>query len=517
MIAAPTSKLQAARIEKMDPAMRKELSTFYGFGKHLLKIPIHDHTEQRKIGEVRDGASHYYDIFENDLQRRVLDAADTHGSKVSIRTANGAGKTSTLIPVPVLAGMAFYPRMKVVITSGVERQVRGQIFPALRAHATKLQGWDFTDNTITAPNGSVCIGFSTNDGGRFEGWHGNTNRFYDLAQNDGPLMIIVDEAKSVEQSIFDAIDRCTYQFLMIMSSCGGSCGQFYKTQTSEARFYKTFQIPSSHCPHADHKKNLELIQKRGIQDPLVRSKIFAEFMGDEAGSVLRRAWVQACLDRPPQFHPGQRRIYCDFAAGGDENTIASSEGNKVRLEAAWREKDTMRACGQFIHHFNRLGITPTTVAEQVAADADGLGKPMLDRLAELGWHLKREHNGARASDPRAYKNLNAETWWEGAKRFELGQVILENADDVTIAQLTERQGWAASNGQLEIESKADMKARGLDSPDRADAILGSMRRQGAQKEMSIMGSSFQRDDGWAMRALADAEGHEMNYPAGAHA
>jgi len=517
MMAAP-ARMTGARIDQMDPALRKELATFYGFGKHFLKIPIHDTPTERKIGEVRDGATHYYDILANNRQRLVLDAIDHHGSKVSVRTANGAGKTSTLIPVPVLAGMAFYPRMKVVITSGVERQVRGQIFPALRAHATKLQGWDFTDNTITAPNGSVCIGFSTNDGGRFEGWHGNVNKFYDLAQHDGPLMIIVDEAKSVDQAIFDAIDRCTYQFLMIMSSCGGSAGQFYKTHTSEARFYKTFQIPSSHCPHADHKKNLELIQKRGLQDPLVRSKIFAEFMGDEAGSIIRRGWIRGCMANPPQFIPGPRRFYCDFAAGGDENSIGGCEGNRLRLEAAWRERDTMRACGQFIHHFNRLGITPTNVTELVAADGDGLGKPMLDRLAELGWHIRREHNGSAAGDRKSYKNLNAETWWEGAKLFEKGQLILENVDDVTISQLCERQGWAASNGMLEIESKADMKARGLDSPDRADALLGAMRTQTRNKEMSIMGAgSFQRDDGWAVRALAEQDGHELNYPAGAHA
>jgi phage terminase large subunit len=512
---AQAQPIKPMALDEMPPELRKELATFYGFGKHYLKIPIHDHPGERKIGEVSDENGHYYDIVENDRQRQVLDAIDKRGSKVSVRTANGAGKTSTLIPVSVLAAMAFYPRCKVVITSGVERQVRGQIFPALKAHAPKLKGWVFTDNTITAPNGSVCIGFSTNDGGRFEGWHGNSDKFYDLLQHDGPLVIVVDEAKSVDQTIFDAIDRCTYQFLLIMSSCGGSSGEFHRTQTSHARFYHTFQIQAGHCPHADHKKNLELIQKRGITDALVRSKIFAEFMGDEAGSIIKRTWVESCLAHPPHFAPGTRRIYCDFAAGGDENTIAMANGNRVRLIAAWREKDTMKACGQFIDHFRRMDLTPATVAEIVAADGDGLGKPMLDRLAELGWHLKREHNGAGARD-KAYKNWGAETWWEGSKLFEKGQVILEGADDITIAQLTERQGWAASNGTLEVETKKDMKDRGLDSPDRADAILGAIRPVGFTKEMALMGvNNFERDDGWAVRALAEAEGHEIAYPPGA--
>jgi len=44
----------------------------------------------------------------------------------------------------------------------------------------------------------------------------------------------------------------------------------------------------------------------------------------------------------------------------------------------------------------------------------------------------------------------------------------------SIAQLTSRLGWPNSKGRLELESKQAMRARGLGSPDRADAVLGAM-------------------------------------------
>jgi hypothetical protein len=469
------------------------LTSPYGFGKYYLGLPINDHAVERQIGECADGNQRFYPILENDRQKQVVNALEREGSKVSVRTCNGAGKTTVIIPTVALWFMAMFPRGKVVITSGVERQVRGQLFPALAAHRTKLEGWKFNDADITAPNGSMAIGFSTNDGQRFEGWHGNKDALYDLLRHDGPLLIIVDEGKSVAQTIYDAIDRCTYQRLLIASSCGGSIGEFYRSHTSAARFYKTFHIPSSHCPHADHTKNRELILKRGLADPLVRSKVFAEFMEGAEGTIIKAAWLTSLRNNPPAAMDGEQRVFCDFAAGGDENVIAYRRGNRVRVVAAWREKDTMKGCGQFIDHFRKMKITPARCAQIVAGDAGGLGKVMLDRLAELGWVLERVNNGSRARD-KAYANVAAETWYEGAKAIEQGRVVIDDLDDATIAQLTERTGYTNSAGVLHVEAKEDMKARGLDSPDRADALLGAMKEARPCDPIPFVGG-FEPDTG----------------------
>jgi hypothetical protein len=472
----------------MSDEERALLASPYGFGKHVLGLPIYDRPGLRKIGSCGADGAEYYPIFENDLQKQVVNAMDADRPRVSVRTANGAGKTTTLIPTAVLWLMTMHPRAKVVMTSGVERQVRGQLFPALKAHKNKLGGWKFNDADIEAPNGSMAIGFSTNDGGRFEGWHGNKNPLYDLLKHDGPLMIIVDEAKSVAPTIFEAIDRCTYQALLMASSCGGSAGDFYKSHTTDARFFRTFQIASCHCPHADHDKNRDLILKRGIDDPLVRSKVFAEFMSGEAGAVVAMEAVRALIAQPPAKIRGARRIFLDFAAGGDENAIAHRDGNVARIEAAWREKNTMTACAQFIGHLRRLGVTPHNCPEIVAGDGDGLGKVMLDRMAELGWHIQRVHNGAAARDP-GYYNRGAEIWHTGAKKISEKAVVLEDLDEATIEQLTSRIGYADPKGKLRVEPKEDMRARGLDSPDRADALLGCLEDMDAVQPRAFTGTA----------------------------
>lgn len=533
-------------LKELNDGEKALLGSFYGFGKYYLGLPIMDFPTERKVGECRDPITGelYYEVVENDRQKRVLDSLDAGlrqqraaapesrpavPSKVSVRTCNGAGKTTMIIPTAVLGFMAFYPRAKVVITSGVERQVRAQVFPALNACQRRLAGWEFHDTMITAPNGSVAIGFATNAGGRFEGWHGNKDPLYDLFRHDGPLLIVVDEAKSILQQIFDAIDRCTYQAMLWCSSCGGSSGEFYNSHAKNARFFATHQIAARHCPHVDHAKNAELIHKRGREDRLVRSKVDAEFMGGVEGACIQRQWVERCISTPPSFVPGPRRYFCDFAAGGDENVIAEAFGNRVRIVAAWRERDTMRACGQFIDHFRKLNLGQEAVARMVSGDEGGLGKTMLDRMRELGWVLQRENNGAPARSTKqgqkTYKNRGAEMWWQASDAFRLGRVILDGADDQTIAQLTERMGFTPSDGVLEVESKEDMRERGLDSPDRADAIVGVLQEPLAVDPIPFMGSPMDTDRfdamlaslGSGVTAYHDGARTDVEEIAGAHA
>jgi hypothetical protein len=57
--------------------------------------------------------------------------------------------------------------------------------------------------------------------------------------------------------------------------------------------------------------------------------------------------------------------------------------------------------------------------------------------------------------------------------IEQRQVILPN-DSELIAQLTSRRGWTDSKGRLVLEPKSDLRSRNLPSPDRADAVLGTL-------------------------------------------
>ena len=409
-------------------------------------------------------ASNVLGINLYDWQRKVLRDLEPRDCRVALRAANGSGKTSTVISAILIWHALVYPRSIAVTTAGVFRQVESQLWPSLRNHIAKLGGaWEVTSGEIRYlhPNGNTSriIGYSATDPGRAEGWHAEDHEYH-------PLLMVVDEAKTVADPLFEAISRCQPTRLLIASSPGGTSGAFYRAFTKEANMWPKHAVTAFDCPHITQNQIDEVIQRYGEKHPLTRSMIYGEFVDIGLESlVISLTQLQNCHNTPPRFRPGVRIAGVDFAAGGDQNVICISDGNKILPMIAWREKDTMAAVGRFIVEFKKAGLE----ANNIYADASGMGMVMCDALAESGWVVNRVNFGATAYDNNAYTNRSAEMWYGMAKKIEDAEIILPEDEDLT-AQLTCRRTITNSKGKLGVESKDSMRARGIASPDRADAL-----------------------------------------------
>jgi phage terminase large subunit len=415
------------------------LASPYGFVRGVLRIPTYP----------------WLDAIYHDLDRP---------GAVAVKACNGGGKTTKLAVPAALWHSSVFPGSLTVVTAGVFRQVKEQFFPELRSYAKLFPGAEFLDASVTFANGSRILGFSTDEPGNFEGFH-----------NDH-LLVIVDEAKSVPDAIFEAIERCQPERTLLLSSPGSPRGTFYRAFTRDRRHYKQHTVTAHDCPHLSREWIEQQIEKHGIESPLVRSMIFAEFIEEDSlYAPLSVAQLERCLQNPPDYQPGPTRAFCDFAAGGDENVLAVVRGNRVEIVAAWQDADTMRAVGRFIQLFREHAIGPS----EISCDGGGLGIPMCDRLKENGWPVRRINNGSPAKDTASYANLGAEVWMTGVRKIERCEVILPDNPQL-FAQLTTRQAFPNSRGQIMLESKEQMRARGLPSPDRADAVLGSLYKRASK-------------------------------------
>ena len=399
-----------------------------------------------------------------DWQRKVLRDLEAKDCRVALRAANGSGKTSTVISAILIWHALVFPRSIAVTTAGVFRQVESQLWPSLRNHIAKLGGaWEVTSGEIrylhANGNTSRIIGYSATDPGRAEGWHAEDHEYH-------PLLMVVDEAKTVADPLFEAISRCQPTRLLIASSPGGTSGAFYRAFTKEANMWSKHAVTAFDCPHITQAQIDEVTQRYGEKHPLTRSMIYGEFVDIGAESlVINLTQLQNCHNTPPRFRPSTRIAGVDFAAGGDQNVICISDGNKILPMIAWREKDTMAAVGRFIVEFKKAGLE----ANNIYADASGMGMVMCDALAESGWVVNRVNFGATAYDNNAYTNRSAEMWYNMAKKIEDAEIILPEDEDLT-AQLTCRRTITNSKGKLGVESKDSMRSRGIASPDRADAL-----------------------------------------------
>ena len=429
-----------------------------------------------KAAQLQNFPEMFLGIKPYDWQYNVLKALNYKESKVALKAANGSGKTSLVAACAVLWHCMRFPESTCVTTAGVFRQVKDQLFPYIRKYVGGLnggEGWIVNATDVRFQNGSKAIGFSTSEGGRFEGWH-----------RTGPtsnLLMIVDEAKTVPDAIAEAISRCQSSRLLIMSSPGSTSGFFYRAFTKEASLWDSFSVDAYQCPHIPESWIEEQFVKYGKDHPLVRSMVYAEFMNiGEDTMVIPYNSLQHCLQNPPSHIGKEKTAFCDFAAGGDENVLAIRVGNKIDKMISWKERNTMSAVGRFIMEFQRNGLKE----DNIFADAGGLGIPMCDALAEAGWTVHRVNNGGRAYDERHYLNRGAEIWFSAARSVELNEIILPD-DDLLFSQMTTRKCKTNSKGKLHLESKDDMRSRGLPSPDRADAVLGAVACGGHGSSLNL--------------------------------
>ena len=110
---------------------------------------------------------------------------------------------------------------------------------------------------------------------------------------------------------------------------------------------------------------------------------------------------------------------------------------------------------------------------------------MYDRLKEIkqqrGWttvKLYECHFGGaggknKDNDPVEFSNSTGKMW--GLLREKLKNNDIELIyDDKQITQLSNRKYRVNSDGEIELERKEEMKKRGLNSPDRGDALVLSL-------------------------------------------
>ena len=98
-------------------------------------------------------------------------------------------------------------------------------------------------------------------------------------------------------------------------------------------------------------------------------------------------------------------------------------------------------------------------------DVPGVRGGVVDRLAELELPVVPYTGGEAPIDKERFVNARAEDYWTLRERFEQGEIDIDPHDDKLAAQLGSIKWGIDSRGRIKIESKDDMRKRGLPSPD----------------------------------------------------
>ena len=294
------------------------------------------------------------------------------------------------------------------------------------------------------------------------------------------VLVIFDEASGIPGPLWDAADSLVAneesRFLAIgnptdvASRFGEECkpGSGWAVEPIDGLLTPNFTGEA--CPEAVSRLLLsktwveEKRRKWGEGSPLWISKVRGQFPQTSTDGVIPSGWVERAQNK--ESVPGDPSVLgMDVGAGGNKNVIAHRRGGHVRIIRRDQEPDTMKSTG------NLIADLKTTGALHALVDEIGVGRGVVDRGREQGQPIIGVNVGRPARDTEAYANLRAELWWGLRERFETDEVDLDAADEDLAAQLVAMKYKRTSRGQIIIESKAEMKKRGLESPDEADAVM----------------------------------------------
>ncbi|MGA1753210.1 MAG: terminase large subunit domain-containing protein [Pontimonas sp.] len=386
--------------------------------------------------------------------------------QVALRAANGSGKTANCATPAVLYFAATHTRSQVVISSGVFRQVKEQLFGYIHDLKPRLGAdWELNSTDFRSPTGTRGVGFAAAEPGKFEGFH--------CKGRPKALLIVLDECKSIPDEIFQAVCRCQPSHLLAMSSPGEARGWFYDAFNKNKKQWSTHHVTAYDCPHLTKEWIDQQIDLwGGLDNPFLRSMILAEFTPEAGWYLFNAAAAQTCMDKPPPRKQGARACFVDWSGGGDETVISFVHGNWHEDMVTFRESNTMAAVARVATEINKRTNASVGKTWIVGGDNGGLGQPMNDSLEQMGFKVHRINNAQTSSDTSRYQNLGAEQWDRLAQRVNKQEVRLY--PDATLHhQLTTRKVELTATGKMKLESKDDIRASGGESPDRADATCGA--------------------------------------------
>ena len=202
-----------------------------------------------------------------------------------------------------------------------------------------------------------------------------------------------------------------------------------------------------------------------------RVRVLGEFPESGADAVIPRAFVESAIDREISEVSGDIVWGVDPGRGGDPTGFVERSANCLTEYRELQYVDLMSIVGWINNRYNN--IPPRMRPVSIYVDSIGLGAGVADRLLELGLPVVHVNVSETPSMAERFVNTRAEIWYNMRDWFEAKECRIEPSTKFQgklIDELITVNQKFTSLGKVQLESKQEMKKRGVKSPNMADAL-----------------------------------------------
>jgi hypothetical protein len=299
-------------------------------------------------------------------------------------------------------------------------------------------------------------------------WSEENPDAYAGVHNFDGVMLIFDEASGIADPIWAVsagffTENTPNRFWLAFSNPRRNTGYFYEAFNAKRDFWRNKVVDARSVEGTDKAVYEQIIQEYGPDSVQAHVEVYGEFPSAGDDQFIPVYLVDDAFARP-RYKDATAPIIIGVDParfGADATVIAVRQGRDLNAIKRYRGDDTMEIVGRVIEAIEEYNPA------LVVIDEGGLGAGVVDRLKEQRYKIKGVNFGNKSVKPIMYGNKRAEMW--GLMRDWLKTASIP-ADKLLKSDLTSPRIKPDSKGTIFLEGKKEMKARGLASPDAADAI-----------------------------------------------
>lgn len=462
---------QKLMVELWSPQIADDLEAFvlYAFPWGVKNTPLAKFTGPRK--------------WQREVLRDVTEHIKAQKGKVnfdtireSVSSGRGIGK-SALVSWLVLWMLTTRIGGSVVVSANSENQLRSVTWAELTKWAAMLinsHWWEISATKLVPAKWLTdLVEKDLKKGTRYwaaEGklWSEENPDSYAGVHNQDGMMLIFDESSGIPDPIWDVgagffTENTPDRYWFAFSNPRRNTGYFFETFHAKRDFWKSRTVDARTVEDTDKAVYEQIIAEYGEDSSQAKIEVYGEFpsAGDDQfiGSML----VDDAMKRPKWKDVTAPIILgVDPArSGADSTVIVARQGRDIVKILRYQGEDTMTIVGRVIDAIEEFKPALTVI------DEGGLGYGILDRLTEQRYKVRGVNFGNKAKHPMAFGNKRAEMWNDMRNWLKSASIPQDRQLKSDLTGPTKRPN---SSGTIFLEGKKEMKARGLASPDAADAI-----------------------------------------------
>lgn len=417
--------------------------------------------------------------------------------RTTVKSCNASGK-SFLAAQAALWFLYTHPDSIVLTTAPTYKQVANVLWREIRGgHERSLfpLGGDVLVDGINLDPNWYAKGFSTKDPENARGWHSLS----------GHMLVIVDEASGVTPGILDALEGAMTSPKVRILYIGNptiSAGRFYDSFQSDIwhkisiSAFDTPNFTSNGIQSVEDLRHMthdevsilplpydmlvspvwvwEKLQDWGENSPMFKSLVMAEFPSKSPDAIFDLNMIMKAYNlnyTTDHEKTTMRSIGIDVARGGADMTVLTplvqSKEGVQQLEGASKQGNSiLETVGMALQLAKKIWFNKAR--DVFVVDDIGVGGGVTDVLIQKGYRVI-PFKGSGQGDEYSH-NLRATSAFDFQIAVENEEVGLLDWEKQTNHLMSLKQKVSHSGKRI-LLSKDDMKKKGFDSPDYADAII----------------------------------------------